>query len=110
MGTNYYTRINCCDKCERYDEIHIGKQSWGWAFCFAIHPDMEIVNACAWKNFLMKNLFEQKIYDEYGNVISYDDFWSMVEANKNKYSGVKEHPDYFSLDYEGYCMCSGEFS
>ena len=34
MGTNYYTKINNCDKCGRYDKIHLGKSSAGWQFYF----------------------------------------------------------------------------
>lgn len=30
MGTNYYWRIKNCDKCGRYEDVHVGKSSAGW--------------------------------------------------------------------------------
>lgn len=37
MGTNYYLRINNCEPCGRYDQIHVGKSSAGWSFGFRGH-------------------------------------------------------------------------
>ena len=34
MGTNFYIRYNKCSCCDRYDELHVGKSSYGWSFSF----------------------------------------------------------------------------
>jgi hypothetical protein len=78
MGTNYYAKVNHCKECDRFDEVHIGKQSFGWAFIFnPLHCTKEI-----WE----KELKSKKIsiINEYGEKISKKAFWKMVEENKDK--------------------------
>ncbi|OGD52557.1 hypothetical protein A3K80_09255 [Candidatus Bathyarchaeota archaeon RBG_13_38_9] len=60
MGTNYYLRKDCCDKCGRSDEIHIGHSSDGW--CFSLHVTGEIKNLDDWLA-LFKDK-KNKIFDQ----------------------------------------------
>lgn len=77
MGTNYYTRINCCDKCGRYDEIHIGKKSFGWKFLFAPNYEHNISTFQEWKTFLA----DKKIWDEYRRNVPMDEFLEMIMSS-----------------------------
>ena len=80
MGTNYYVAKNRCECCNRYDEeYHIGKSSMGWAFSFQGYPRNKLTSWKQWKTFLK----DQLIIDEYGDVISYDEFVKMVETYKS---------------------------
>ena len=80
MGTNYYVAKNRCECCNRYDEeYHIGKSSMGWAFSFQGYPWNKLTSWKQWKTFLK----DQLIIDEYGDVISYEDFVKMVETYKS---------------------------
>jgi hypothetical protein len=75
MGTNYYLRKDCCDKCGRPDDkILIGKSSYGW--CFALHVTEEIKSLDDW--FVLFNDKNNKIFDEYGGEVSFDDMKSII--------------------------------
>lgn len=86
MGTNYYARVNCCDLCGRYDEMHIGKSSYGWRF---------VVDASHGRNYIFEEFCEwldfevNKIIDEYGNRISKKELMEKIESK----SKDKSHPD-----------------
>ena len=92
MGTNYYHRINICEHCNRYNERHIGKSSAGWQFSFQGYDAEQhrpaIMSFEDWKRELQA---EGKIFDEYGGVISLDDFIKRVE---DKRSQPNNHYDY----------------
>lgn len=94
MGTNYYIVENECKCCDRKDLVHIGKKSWGWAFCFqgyrntyeTIETDEGKVIAypyevdlISWENYkqVLKN---KKIIDEYGDEIPFEKFTELVEV------------------------------
>ena len=80
MGTNYYVAKNRCECCNRSDEeYHIGKCSMGWAFSFQGYPWNNLTSWKQWKTFLK----DQLIVDEYGDVVSYDEFVKMVETHKS---------------------------
>ena len=66
MGTNYYLRKSICDKCDRYDELHVGKSSAGWHFSLHIIPELGINDLESWKKHFVGN----KIFDEYGDEIT----------------------------------------
>ena len=77
MGTNYY---HYKEKIKESDEnsnegLHIGKNSWGWVFHFEAHKDLGLTTVQAYKDFLK----EGYIYNEYYRLVSYDEFWEMVE-------------------------------
>lgn len=91
MGTNYYARYKQCNHCDRYDEIHLGKSSGGWSFSFhGLRPDKwdvadgaeEILSETAWKTWLWDN--DHQIHNEYGDKLSDQEFWEMVEAKRDE--------------------------
>ena len=63
MGTNYYLRSNCCEHCNRYDDLHIGKQSIGWKFIFQAYKDKNLTTVALWLQEIRKP--NNKVYDEY---------------------------------------------
>ena len=117
MGTNYYLRYNICKCCNRYDEIHIGKSSYGWSFTF--HAPDEYIDASTldpkvalidnheiqikissykeWREFFQKYIIEYetaKIFDEYGVETSLEEFYEMIEKKK----GGKNHAREMATD------------
>lgn len=98
MGTNYYAIRKASDDLKAKiilaikqddfetaknlipEKVHIGKSSAGWQFCFN-HND--------WKYFkrslqdLEEFLSSSKITNEYGEDVSSDEFWKMVELKKD---------------------------
>lgn len=140
MGTNYYIRYNICSCCNRSDEVHIGKSSMGWQFTFHSVDDYDIKmssfdaknmlaeddshliikNFQDWRKFIEKYVIEQgtaKIYNEYGEEESAQEFFSLVESKRDG----KNHAEYINNDYtymdhgdyvdeEGYSFSPGEFS
>ncbi|MHA1794807.1 MAG: hypothetical protein ACTSUK_01750 [Promethearchaeota archaeon] len=121
MGMNYYHRTNACSCCNRYDEAHIGKSSYGWTFSFKgnkIEFDSSevIVSFEDWKK-LLKN---GKIFDEEDKEISFEDFVKLVESKeKSKYNHTtyclnsirdKEYAKrYCWLDDDGHSFSGSEF-
>lgn len=112
MGTNYYAvkkvsnekkklmiELLMEDKYDDFDElynselkkIHIGKSSCGWKFLFNYNhfkfyePTKESIN-----NFLSNE--DVTIYNEYGDKISIDKFWEMVDLKK----GGIDNKEYYS--------------
>jgi hypothetical protein len=120
MGTNYYHRTDICESCNRFDERHIGKSSGGWQFSFQGYDDIQpnILSFEDWK----RELQEGKIFTEYGEEISFENFVELVESkhkpfNKNHYDYcVAEHKARgydMSRDWkdgEGYSFTFSEFS
>ncbi len=120
MGTNYYLRYNICDCCDRYDEIHVGKSSFGWSFSFhaiddyidmklmdpkhllADSPEQKIIidSYKKWQQFIntyVVHLQTAKIYDEYGTEESPQSFYKLVEdklGGKNHAYEMKNDPQY----------------
>jgi len=84
MGTNYYMRENICNSCGRYNELHIGKSSYGWAFSLRIYIDENIRTLSDWKKLWQdpKNL----IFDEYDNAITVDEMISCI-TDRQRYRG-----------------------
>lgn len=79
MGCNYYFfKEKKKRKQDPSEGLHIGKNSYGWVFHFQAYPNKGLVSYYQWQQFT-KNGF---IYDEYGRLRSYDDFWEMVALTK----------------------------
>lgn len=110
MGTNYYARYDICECCGRYDELHIGKSSFGWTFTFQAHEDeVTIKSYKEWLEFLSNK--EIKIFDEYGKEISLKEFKEMIEnKTKEKHNHAKEYPEGSFLDEDGNSFSWGDFS
>ncbi len=100
MGTNYYIKDKECLACNRYEEIHLGKSSFGWKFSFHLHEDL-------YKDVpeMMEYLLGKKIFDEYGREISYKEFWEMVQ---NKQTGTRH--DEHAIQIDGYDFFDHDFS
>jgi hypothetical protein len=125
MGTNYYVSKNHCECCNRSEnEYHIGKASYGWQFAFSGYRWNNLTTWASWKEFL-KN---QRIVDEYGNVIAYEAFIELVESlapgtlsssgrpnlNHNECGRTDKYPwfdpEHDWDDPEGYAFTDREFS
>ena len=103
MGTNYYTKIKECEHCGRFEEVHIGKSSFGWKFCFALNDKKYYKNFKELKEFLK----DKVIKDEYNQEISLEQFLDLVEA---KQDSKNNQTDYEAIDISGYTFQDGEFS
>lgn len=79
MGTNYYLHFNHCNYCNRSEKLHIGKSSIGWVFHFQSYDDRKLKTVADWKEFLKLN----RIFDEYGSELFFDDFWGLVKSKNN---------------------------
>ena len=90
MGTNYHARVKCCAACGRYEELHIGKSSVGWKFLFRGHQEHvpPLTSERAWRDFLRG----VPIFDEYGNGVTYDDFWAQAKSPKR--ADMRDHINY----------------
>ena len=119
MGTNYYAvkklpnsiKGKICDLIENdlyeeanelfntnYEKIHIGKQSCGWKFLLNYnHFKYYDLTKESINNFLRND--EIIFFDEYGRVIDVDNFWEMVENNKNKLDNMEYYSKSESLPF-----------
>ena len=119
MGTNYYAvkklpnsiKGKICDLIENdlyeeanelfntnYEKIHIGKQSCGWKFLFNYnHFKYYDLTKESINNFLRND--EIIFFDEYGRIINVDNFWEMVENNKNKLDNMEFYSKSESLPF-----------
>jgi hypothetical protein len=85
MGTNYYLRkpegetCEHCGRADRYEELHIGKSSAGWKFCFD-NWYKEIPSFDAWKEIL--NKYPDKIFNEYNERITVKELIELIEAKQ----------------------------
>lgn len=128
MGTNYYVRRHICPYCGKYEELHIGKSSAGWQFSFhgyekqelrKIGLNMEIKDFVTWEKILKK----EKIFNEYKEEISFEDFIKLIKTKRNEklnhtiYCRNSENErtrkhgiDECWLDSEGYSFQRNDFS
>lgn len=125
MGTNYYIRKHLRPSklkelkdlvneesiyngelnkaLEDFKEIHIGKKSVGWRFCFD-HNNWKYFNETrnSIKNFLEKEINEGgKLVDEYNVTINLKDFWDIVDNSKDGFIG-ESYYNYEKTRYEDY--------
>lgn len=127
MGTNYYQRTDICKCCNRYKERHIGKNSAGWEFSFQGHNNEDYPEIYSFEDWKRELQADGKIFSEYGEEISFEDFVKLVEEkqngkwndrpNLNHYDWCKEHSEErgYSMDNdwkdkEGYSFTFSEFS
>jgi hypothetical protein len=104
MGTNYYVK----DDSNNF-ELHIGKNSVGWEFLFHAHETPFLHSAQQLSTFLrfVEIIPHVGVYNEYGEEVSIDDFWTMVDSAKSK--GLKI-PFKSWTDSEGCRWASEDFS
>lgn len=112
MGTNYYHIENVCEHCGRGDEgEHIGKSSAGWTFSFQGTPEIR-----SYADWLARLEAGGIIRNEYGDVVTLDEFKELVEAER----GAKLNHTHYSdehhpgvdvwLDDDGHSFSGGEVS
>ena len=68
---------------ERKPEVHIGKSSCGWQFLFYLGIRKYTCGQSLKKEDIDKWFRSGIIVDEYGDEISVDDFWVLVDTKKN---------------------------
>lgn len=82
MGTNYYIKTGrkvkkVCNLGHEHledEELHIGKNSYGWMFTLQIFPEIGINELKDWTPILKSG----KIKNEYGEEISYEEMRSII--------------------------------
>lgn len=110
MGMNYFLHSSPpCKECgNSKQEIHIGKQSAGWAFLFRGHEDIrsveDLFNKIMAESYLIK--------DEEGKVVFLVDFMEMIGKSKHGKCpiAIGLDDDYTWVDGDGYCFDKGIFS
>lgn len=116
MGTNYYAARN---RPTTDGPIHIGKSSWGWLFLFQKQNEKYEKPPVIWgtyqqvKDWLYKHTVLKQdfvILDEYDRIISFDEFFEMVDAKQDDPHN-KENPDNFKYceNVDGYRFTDSEF-
>ncbi len=97
MGVNYYLRQPPCPCCQQQEEgAHIGKSSLGWRFTFngSIHNTID-----KWREMIAGT--DVCIYDEYGENISKQKFWELVETKQREKALHHDlRDDYSFVDYD----------
>jgi hypothetical protein len=79
MGTNYYAKTESCACCGRGgEEIHLGKNSGGWAFRVQYNGGRYYTNWSEFKNWVK----DKKIEDEYGRSVSATELIGLIELKK----------------------------
>ena len=79
MGTNFYfVTPNPEDVFSPVKALHMGKSSAGWAFCVRTYPESGIHDLADWKRHIEAHP-EGKIYDEYRELHTLDEWLRLVE-------------------------------
>ena len=104
MGTNYYAVKKKPRIVEIYDEIHLGKSSCGWKFCF--QEQEQYHNFEEFKDFILNNK-EYIIKDEYGRKIKPQELLNLIEEKQNIYN-INNFENCKNID--GYRFCDYDFS
>jgi len=109
MGCNYYARKTKPRIVKVYDEIHLGKSSWGWKFCFKEHD--EIHSYEQFVKWLENNVDtgEFEIRDEYDRIIPKKELLKLIAERQES---AKDNPDNFEYckNIDGYRFSEDEFS
>ena len=122
MGMNYYVKLK--DRKVNQRDLHIGKNSAGWEFSFQGYEVDEYYNIPQlkskqeWFEYIFL-YFEDSIYNEENENITFHKFANIVNGTKNKglsnhYDYLKKQHDYESLkdcfkDEDGFSISMGEF-
>jgi hypothetical protein len=102
MGTNYYTNN---PECSHWERIHLGKSSAGWAFNFQLNGGKFYKNIQEMREWLS----DKKIWNEYGEEVTHEKFWQMVE-NKQATGNFEESSNPPDIIIDGYLFKDCEFS
>ena len=107
MGTNYYIKEKPpCPTCGHGGtDIHLGKSSAGWAFTFQYNGGeyyKTVVEMREWTR-------GKQIFNEYGEKVSFEEFWDMVEAKQEGMQHSEVTKDFNALMIDGYSFVNTEF-
>lgn len=107
MGTNYYAKKRKPRIIFKrvYDEIHLGKSSAGWKFCF--QETDEIKSYEDFLKWLDKNEKDYKIINEYGREVKKEDLIELINSLQKN-----ENEDNFEYqkNINGYRFYKNDFS
>jgi hypothetical protein len=102
MGMNYYVLIPNIEQ-----KLHIGKSSCGWTFSFRGYRNLGefqgiIICEEDWKRVLSNK--KVKIIDEEDRIVTYNDFWDVVDCKRNEKLNhakltLERSPEIFSTGY-----------
>lgn len=94
-------------KIAQLEDIHIGKSSAGWRFLFN-HNDWQYYTNI---NELKEWLKEYEIVSEYKEVISFEEFWQMVENKQKQESAIRktDQPKWYIIQGEYEFSSSNSF-
>ena len=88
---------------ERESEVHIGKSSCGWQFLFYLGIRKYTCGQSLKKEDIDKWFRSGIIVDEYGDEISVDDFWKLVDTKKN----AMDYDQYYKKNPKDAYYCRG---
>ena len=88
---------------ERESEVHIGKSSCGWQFLFYLGIRKYTCGQSLKKEDIDKWFRSGIIVDEYGDEISVDDFWVLVDTKKN----AMDYDQYYKKNPKDAYYCRG---
>jgi hypothetical protein len=89
MGCNYYFKTEPCHTCGKNEFSHIGKSSAGWTFLFQANDKIR-----SYKDVLAKLELGGTIEDEYGKVLSLEEFKELVQSKVSEpRNHAKEYTD-----------------
>ena len=98
MGTNYYIR-----NIKTKQELHIGKSSAGWQFCFKVNKEYNS-NLRSLIKYISNSDFE--IITEYGEKITIFNFQNIIKNSVFGYNfktyykeHPEEHPNVLDIDF-----------
>lgn len=107
MGTNYYTKTKECKECGHKPEgVHLGKSSAGWQFSFQYNGGQYYKSVEEMREWLK----DKTIVNEYGEEMTQEDFWLLVESKSKGLNHVLETNDPRSFIKNGYVFVDCEFS
>lgn len=86
MGTNYYIESSNPFKTE---DVHVGKRSGGWTFAF---NGREFKTLNEWRERLNTMAVNERLVNEYGDEVTVDEFWELVEDTKKPWGPNKLTP------------------
>jgi hypothetical protein len=98
MSTNYYARYNLCEECNRYDELHIGKNTptlRGYVGHYVDDKVTEITSWQQWKTWLTTTP-GVTVFAEHGAEYTIAELIAMFEESSNaerrkQFDAVKNH-------------------
>ena len=110
MGTNYYAVKR--KPCLYNREIHIGKSSYGWLFCFQENDEFHTFPQ--FKKWLENNVDtgEYVLFDEYNQEIKKEELLELIETKQND-ENSRNNPDNFNeycKNVDGYRFSDSDFS